>query len=273
MRGIGDIVPLRSPRGVRYPAPAYPPGQAPGLFGPLSATAPLPYSPETLQQALMDGSPAFQQNPWLPTQVLPDSMLPIALKRRWPDRGPFWARNVFDARLLQEAYVWKFIAEHGGLKSCCKIPELGAPIWDQPPWEVMPSQGIKIQPMFSVTTASLLTGGVFDGLDHVIGQFRVPLGWDGAITNFVTQAVGVTGWDEFSGNIVWRLKIGNRYAKNLGNVINTYGSFTNALLVPFQSIRTISGQTVTVLVNVPVGAPIAGGRIAGGVFGWHHPHR
>lgn len=248
--------------GYTYPeGPDYPPA---GMFGRAGQQTPVP-------GALRQGG--RQSGIWQRDTIPPDNALPVALKRIPPASLVPWSPNKYDYQLLRDAAVWKYVASHGGLKSCCRIPELGTPIWDQPPWEVMPSQGIEYKEMNAQPTTAFQSGGAFTGADTPILDFRVPIGYDGVLSRFVAETIDVTGWDEFSGNIIWRVKVGQRYAKNLGNVTNTYGSFQNAFVIPGYSIRLISGQTVTLYANVPAGSPIAGGSIAAGAFGWFYPRR
>ena len=212
---------------------------------------------------------------WTPQPILPDSMLPPVIRRDNQPKPVQWNPTKYDMALISRAKKWQWVAAHGGLKSCCRIPELGAPIWDDPPWEVMPSNAVPIPgEMNGLPIAAFQSGGVFTGLDVLILQIRVPSGYDGVINKFVAQTSGVTGYDDFSGNIIWRLQYGVRYARTLGNVTNTFGSFQNSLLVPgVYSIRVVSDQTNQVFANVPVGSPVAGGSIGAAVFGWFYPRR
>lgn len=206
---------------------------------------------------------------WTRPPLLSDSMLPPALQRSNPllRRTP-WAPNRYDWELGQMSALWGWIRTHGGLLSCCRVPELGAPVYNQPPWIVQPSQGEKIEEMFSMPTADFTPD-----LLTVIGEFRVPVGWAGIINRFVTNT-DASGFVDFSGSIFWRLKVGRRYARNLGNVTNTFGSYHAAFSVPgSDNIRLVSGQTVQVMALVPTGSPIDGGTISGGVFGWIYPQR
>jgi hypothetical protein len=203
---------------------------------------------------------------WTPDIILPEQYLPPALQQHIPQDDLF-IRNHWDWEVFREAALWNYVAAHGGIHSCCYIPELGAPIWSQPPWQVMPSQGLRIEKMFSAPTGSFTPG-----VDTIIGTYLIPSGWDGAINRFICQFTG-TGFDDFSGNIVWRLQINKRFAKNLGNVINTYGDFQSAFIVPGDAIRVISNQTLNLIVNVPAGSPVAGGVVAAGIFGWIYPRR
>lgn len=209
--------------------------------------------------------------PWTHSPVLPDSILPPALQRQ-PKYYDLFKENAWDKEIQREAAVWLYVAEHGGIQSCCRIPELGAPIWSQPPWEVMPSQSPRLEFMQSLPTTAVSGGGPFTGVDTTIATYVVPNGYDAAINRFVTNFSG-NGFTDFSGSIVWRLKIGARYARNLGAVLNSYGSFQTAFIVPGTAIRAISGQTISLIANIPVGSPVNGGRVAAGIFGWTYPRR
>ena len=201
--------------------------------------------------------------------IIPDSKLPGPLKRQSQlTNRILFAPNRYDQAIQREMKRWQWIAEHGGLKSCCRIPELGAPIWDQPPWMVMPSQGQVIQELFNQPTSNFL----FNGVDQVLGKIRVPIGYDGVINKVVVSFTG-SGFDDGSGNLIWRVKAGERFLRNLGNIDQTYGSFQNAWAVPLSGNRVVSGQYITVYVNIPVLSPISGGVIQAGLFGWFYPRR
>jgi hypothetical protein len=100
----------------------------------------------------------------------------------------------------------------------------------------------------------------------------VPIGYDGVLNRFVCTFTG-GAFDDFSGEIQWRVRVGVRYARNLGRITNTFGSFQNALLVPGYGIRLISGQTVTLIASIPNASPITAGQVAAGCFGWFYPRR
>jgi hypothetical protein len=211
---------------------------------------------------------------WHRPTIVPDHQLPGPLKRISTLIRPrsVFTPNQFNRQIEQEAALWDFVAKHGGLKAYCRIPELGAPIYDVAPWLVQPSQGQVLQEPFSATPASLQTAGAFTGTDILIGQVRVPVGYDGVINRVVTSFTG-NGFDENSGNIIWRVKAGQRFLRNLGNIQQTWGSFQNAMLVPLQGNRVVSGQYIQVYVNIPPTSPINGGVIQAGLFGWFYPRR
>lgn len=224
-----------------------------------------------------NASPGGRVNPYMHQPILPDAMLPEALRRQSQilnAASRLFVQNGWDDLVARETAAWSWIRAHGGLKSCCRIPELGAPIYAIPPFIEMPSNGETRREIFQQPLATFQSGGGFTGLDTVVGQWQVPKGYDGAITHFLSFFTG-TGFIDGATppNITWRLKIGQRYAKNLGAVTFTYGDLKTALLVPGQSIRLISGQTVTILANIPAGSPVVGGLVFGGTLGWVYPRR
>lgn len=201
--------------------------------------------------------------------VIPQSQLPQALQTNWLAwRRPLFTPNTYDAAIAKESDFWAWAQRHGGLKSCCRIPELGAPIWSTPPHQVMPSNGLRMAQTFALNTASI----PFTGVDTIVGQFVVPEGWDGAITNLAIDFTG-NGFVQGSASIVWRLKIGQRFAKNSGNVLITVGDLKDQLVVPGSSWKLISGQTVQLIANIPVGSPVSGGQVLMAVIGWTYPRR
>jgi hypothetical protein len=206
---------------------------------------------------------------WGRQAVIPNSQLPLVLQRTNPLlRQTTYHPNGWDASIKKHSAMWDYIKSHGGIKSCCRIPELGAPVYDNPPWMVQPSQGEKFEEMFSVAT-----GSITPGVDTVLGSFTVDNGYDGAINRFVAGFNG-NGFVDFSGSIVWRLLINNRYARTLGNVVNTFGDYATAFSVPgSDNIRLVSQQTVSLIANIPVGSPVSDGFVSAGVFGWLYPRR
>lgn len=216
--------------------------------------------------------PATQQpgGNWTPQALLPDWVLPPALQRSNPlMRQMEYRRNQYDNKILRQAWVWDYIKMHGGIKTCCQVPELGAPVYDGPPFDVMPSQAQPFQEFYGVQTQNFPANGT----DVVLGSFQVPIGYDGIINRVVFQFTG-NGFADFSGDIVWRVKVALRYVRDLGNVTTTFGSFQNALLVPGNfNIRLVSGQTITLIANIPAGSPVNAGAVSAGAFGYFYPRR
>jgi hypothetical protein len=291
MRNLGDLVVMPLPTEWAPEQPGTQTAYQQPLYGPFpfqgaGSAVPGVLPPGGVPGALANAPPMPSGGPggltwWPPSaqppagnwaqQMLPDSVLPRPLQRTNPllRRLPVeWTPGPWDMRLLREAQLWTFIKNHGGLKSCCYIPELGAPLYNQPPWIVMPSNASKFEQGFGVATPA----GPFSGLDVLLGQFQVPDGWDGVITRFVPNFTGL-GFQDYSGNIFWRLKVGNRFAPDLGNVNTTFGSLNQVSVPGINNIRLISGQNVQVYFNIPLGSPVATGMITAAVFGWFYPRR
>lgn len=263
---LGDIVTMPLPTEW---GPEIVPAVSGGVPGPFSRGI-----PQTLNvPAPVVGQPPAgkETTPWL---VLPDSLLPAPLQLSNPLlRRTQFLPNRWDIAIARRAWLWQWIAEHGGLQSCCRIPRLGAPVYDIPPWQQMPSTGMELNKMFALSTDQVSGGPPYNGVDTLIGEFMVPHGWDGVVNRVVFGFTG-NGFVDFSGSIVWRLKAGIRYAKDLGNVVNTFTNFQTALLIPgTRNVRLVSAQTVKILAAIPNGSPVAGGNVTGGVFGWVYPRR
>lgn len=212
-------------------------------------------------------------NPWKRQPILPDSVLPDPLKRSSQilNRSLYQA-NPWDLALLQESALWRWISEHGGLQSCCRIPEMGAPFYAVSPLLSKPSAGIDFKKIFFQPLTVFQSAGVFTGLDVVMGQWQVDIGYDGVINKFVVGFTG-NGFNQGSGNIAWRLKVGQRFVRDFGNVLNTYGDLNTALLVQADHVELISGQTVTLIANIPAGSPVNAGQVFAGTFGYIWPRR
>lgn len=274
--GSGGGVPAKYVLGNPPAGGLPPPGGTPGAYYPPNGLQPGMtvnglVIPQSVSSEPGPGSPPTAG--WRPNLIYPDWMLPPELQRSNPlQHKNHWRPNQWDYRLRYEALLWQWMALHGGLRSCCRIPELGAPIWDQPPWEIQPSQGVEYRKMFSQPLSAISGGPPFDGTDTVLGKFNIPNGYDAVLNQFVCKFTG-DGFDEFSGSIAWRVRIDNRFAKDLGNVTNTFGSFEAAFLVPGYGIRMVSGQTVYLIANIPNLAPVNNGVVTAGVFGWWYPRR
>lgn len=251
-------------------APLYPVGNSPyGAGGSYAQNCPAPAG-GSYGNSAWGGS----GNPYRQTPIIPDSQLPRALKRLQPLGAQYpTTPNQHDRAIQTEAALWTWIAAHGGLKGCCRIPELGSPVWNSPDWKTMQSQDEQFTKPYSLPTDQVSGGGPYTGVDTLLGSFQVPRGYDGAINRFVCQFSG-NGHIEFSGDIVWRVKINARYARNLGNVTYQLGSLQQAMLVPGTDIiRLISGQTVALYANIPEDSAVSGGNVTAAVFGWFTPRR
>jgi hypothetical protein len=121
---------------------------------------------------------------------------------------------------------------------------------------------------------------VFNGLDTVVLQMRVPLGYDGVIQDIVLN-FGGAGFIEGSGDITWRvaadylpvggLQTGGRYLRDMGNVTTSIGSLTQPSPVPRGGLRIYSYDLVTIYCSIAPAAVVANGNIITSLGGWFWP--
>jgi hypothetical protein len=175
--------------------------------------------------------------------------IPAALARRFPP-------NPACRQLMSNSAAWDAY--------CAGMPEYDS---TKSPYANMPPGGREIQQIAALSLASITPG-----VDTAVLTIQGPSGYDGNLTHFTNFFTG-TGFVEGSGGIVWRVKIGNKYARNLGNIQFTYGSLTDPFVIPGTGIPVVSGQTVTYFVNVPVTSPVGGSnaQIICAIFGWWYP--
>ena len=220
--------------------------------------------------AAESGVRGVNSNP-LPQQLsMPPSHFRTYPKGLMPHCRPYGA-NEYDDCLEREYrdYVTAFNSELGKRKEYLSAP-----------WVSMPPEGRRFRPITSTPLTSFQTAGVFNGLDVVVLQMRVPLGYDGVISDVVLNFTG-SGFDEGSGEITWRiaadylpiggLQVGGRYLRDMGNVITSLGSLTQPSPVPRGGLRVYSWDLVTVYCNIASTATVANGVILASLAGWTWP--
>jgi hypothetical protein len=163
--------------------------------------------------------------------------------------------------LVRQQAMYELIVSKGGLQKLCCV---GQYKYSSPPWLKMPAEGRQYQEINSIAFPAN------DGTNYVVVQFKVPTGYDGVITSITNFYTGV-GFVEGSGDLVWRLLIGRRWARNLGSIDTTLGSLTSPCPLFRGGIRVTSNQLITYYTSVPVASALAGGRVVCGVFGWYYP--
>lgn len=151
------------------------------------------------------------------------------------------------------------------------------------PWVSMPPEGRRFKPItYTALTAFQIPGPGFNGVDTVVLQERVPLGYDGVISDVVFNYLGGSGFDEGSGEIIWRLAAdylpasavdatGGRYLRDMGNVKTSLGSLTQPSPVPRGGLRVYSWDYLTVYIRVDPTATIAGGNMITSISGHYWP--
>ncbi len=130
----------------------------------------------------------------------------------------------------------------------------------------VPDQAIPMNRTGGIVTPATAAG------DSVVIEERAPYGYDGLILGAYWFYTG-SGFDQGSGDIVWRVQLGQRFLEDLGAVTFQMGSPQSPMPMTAGQI-VLSGQTIRVIVNVPnlsgmiqVGAS----RISAGLIGFYWP--
>lgn len=215
--------------------------------------------------------PVATSMPPAATRVYPKGLMPRC--------RPYGA-NAFDDCLEAEYKWWTQFLAAGGLKQCC--PQ-GRKQYTSPPWVSMPAEGRRFRPIESSPLTDFGSPGPFTGVDVVVLQMRVPLGYDGVISDVICGFTG-SGFSEGSGDITWRLAAdylpagggsgdftGGRYLRDMGNLTTSLGSLTQPSPVPRGGLRIYSDDLVTFYANVSATATIANGVILTSLGGWFWP--
>jgi hypothetical protein len=174
------------------------------------------------------------------------------------------APNVWSACLYGETELWREIMKLGGPSVfCCPAAKSD----DLPPWVSMPPEGRRYQQIYAQVLPAV------EQVDFLLGQFRVPDGYDAVIVSVVNLFTG-GGFAEASGDIRWRIRINQRYLKDYGDIRTTIGSLTSPFALYRGGVRLKTQDLVQYWAQIGVGglnnlAPA--GRVVGAFFGWYYP--
>lgn len=181
--------------------------------------------------------------------------------------------NEYDACLGFDYALWNEILECGGLNTIC-CPQ-GRPKYNQPPWVSMPKEGRRFKP---ISTLLVSTAVPFTGLDVTVLTERVPVGYDGVISDIVCNIIapggGAGGFVDGSGDITWRLEADNRFLRDMGNLKVQVGSLTAPSPVSRGMLRVYSHDLLKFVVNFAVGAEVRidpAAFIVCSITGWYYP--
>lgn len=108
--------------------------------------------------------------------------------------------------------------------------------------------------------------------DHTVLEFLVPTGYSCSLLSYYTIYTG-TGFTQGSGDIVWRLKVGNSWARNMGYLPYSMGSSAGTVTLG-TVIELESHDRVQFLVNVPNTSgliQVGSSYILCGIQGWLYP--
>lgn len=177
--------------------------------------------------------------------------------------------NVTNANqcLADKVLRLRAIQAAGGLETVCKVRRTDD---RYPPWDFMPSDGRRLNIPKSVTLPAT-------NVDTTILTYVVPVGYDGIIAQAVFQFTG-QGFQQGSGDLIFRVAINDYYAYTYGNMSVSFGSLQNPNpAVEGGGIRIISGQVIQLIVRRPNAGldPLtpSTAQVIGAVTGWIYPVR
>jgi hypothetical protein len=193
------------------------------------------------------------------TRVLPGTVQPV----------PFRLTES-DLILAGEAEFWGELTSAGLQAVCC--PKGRRP-YTKKPWVQMPAEGRRFKPVGILPVADVTP---FTGLDVPVLELRVPVGYDGVITDLVCEVVapGATGFVEGSGDVVWRLSANGRFLRDLGDIRVTLGSLVTPSPTPRGALRVFTQNLVSFTVALAPGAEARidpNAKIVCSVTGWFWP--
>lgn len=177
------------------------------------------------------------------------------------------APNEWNHCLDEESALWHRIIRRGGLEMVART--LTKKRYQQPPWLVMPPEGERMQPMGSIALP------VAELVDTPILDFTMPRGWDGVATNVMMTIAG-PGFVEGSGDVVWRMQVGEPWMPDFSTVIFSLNDLRNPHALVGGYIRLLSLQRVRIFANLGPGALTrldAADRLNAAVAGWKYPKR
>jgi hypothetical protein len=204
---------------------------------------------------------------------------PSALPFNGPWVSPFAASaeykstNAFDHCLCRQRHVWDCM--DWTQAACCTPPDytllgFGEDLDTEEFDGVAPFQrGVQIGGVRFYKTSAILCPAAISG-DVLALNFQIPVGYDAVISGLVLSYAGA-GFVEGSGDLIWRVKLNRRWAKDFGNIQNSLGT----VQTPYPTqILAGSLSNVQVYVNAP---NTSGGlqpgviRILVQVLGWWFP--
>ena len=148
--------------------------------------------------------------------------------------------NCWDALTEREARALRHIQ----FPRACTIPEQYGNLlpWDED-FGAIPEQSKVIRQTQGIVTPAPAAG------DQVMIEYHVPTGFFGLLSGFFFQYSGI-GFVQGSGDLIFRIRLNQRYLKDLSNVLFTLGN-TKFPIPMTQGQPLLSDQRVQAIVNVP----------------------
>lgn len=192
-----------------------------------------------------------------------------------PFAGPaeYKSTNAFDHCLCRQRHVWDCM--DWTQAACCVPPDytllgFGDDLDTEQFDGVAPYQiGAQIGGVRFYKPTAILCPAAISG-DVLALTFQIPVGYDAVITGLVLSYTG-SGFVEGSGDLIWRVKLNRRWAKDFGQIETSLGT----VQTPYPTqILVGSLSTVRVYVNAPnTSGSLNPGvdRVLVQVLGWEYP--
>lgn len=175
--------------------------------------------------------------------------------------------NQYDAILAQELELWHWmVTDLDALP--CRWPQ------DQLPWVSQPKEGRAFRPVGTLPVSSV----PFTGVDTVVLEEVVPVGYDGVITEIVCEIAAPTppgnGFQEGSGMVTWRLAADHRFLRDWGNIQVSSGSLRVPSAILRKGVRVYQHnllQFTVAFTPAAAGALNPAGVVICSIVGWYWP--
>lgn len=147
---------------------------------------------------------------------------------------------------------------------------------NNPYWVTMPPEGRRYQKI-AATKPQDIVDAVGYNVDYEVtargGNEQVPVGYAGVITGLVNMYTG-TGFVEGSGDIVWRVRVNQRWVKDYGNLATTLGNLAAPCMIYRGGVRLMPQNLCRYYISLGTGAldridPQQ--PIITALFGWVNP--
>lgn len=135
------------------------------------------------------------------------------------------------------------------------------------PWLNMPASGEQFNYVESIQCPAV------SAADTDVAAFLCPPGFEGVLWAVAWGYTG-TGYNEGSGDVLWRLSVNGRYPRGFDSVPLQLGR-TNLWQLP-APIRFTANERLLIAVNVPLASPVstgAGSYVFGTLSGYIWPSR
>jgi hypothetical protein len=108
------------------------------------------------------------------------------------------------------------------------------------------------------------------GVESPIFSFTVPRGFNGVLKTIGNVFIG-GGFNDGSGNLVWRILQNNQAVRGKENILNSLGSVAQPSLIGGGGFIRILENDLIQMTVLNVAVAVAGQVIAGRLSGWFYP--